>query len=183
MTHLALATRLSSMLRVRSTFRRGMWTTELRMNVDPETVWSVITDVQSWPRWGPTVSAARVDGDSGLAVGARGTVTTAVGLSLPFEITDFVERRLWAWKVAGVGATRHEVIEVPGWLCPELRCSGLGGGVSAGACCRTAAHRTDLGRTSSPGRGRLRWGRGVRSRAATCDRSAVGIPAREAPRS
>lgn len=117
MTHLAPATWLSSMLRVRSTFRRGMWTTELRMNVDPETVWSVITDVQSWPRWGPTVSAARVDGASGLAAGTRGTVTTAVGLSLPFEITDFVERRLWAWKVAGVSATRHEVIEVPGGGC------------------------------------------------------------------
>src|SRR5690606_21011070 len=78
---------LSSMLRMRSTFRRGMWTTELRMHVDAETVWSVITDVQSWPRWGPTVSDARVDGDSGLTAGSRGTVTTAVGLSLPFEIT------------------------------------------------------------------------------------------------
>ncbi|UVE95390.1 SRPBCC family protein [Dietzia sp. B32] len=99
---------------MRSTFRRGMWTTELRMNVGPETVWSVITDVQTWPRWGPTVSDARVDGDSGLTVGARGTVTTVAGLSLPFEITDFVERRSWAWKVAGVRATRHEVIEVPG---------------------------------------------------------------------
>lgn len=105
---------LSSVLRMRSTFRRGMWTTELRMHVDAETVWSVITDVQTWPRWGPTVSGARIDGDSGLTGGARGTVTTAVGLSLPFEITEFVERRLWAWKVAGVSATRHEVIEVPG---------------------------------------------------------------------
>ena len=102
------------MLRVRTTCRRGMWTTELRMNVDPETVWSVITDVESWPRWGPTVSDARVDGGSGVTAGARGTVTTAAGLSLPFEITEFVERRLWAWKVAGVNATRHEVIAVPG---------------------------------------------------------------------
>lgn len=114
MTHLASATWLSSMIRVRTTFRRGMWTTKLRMNVDPETVWTVITDVRCWPRWGPTVSDARVDGDSGLTAGARGTVTTVAGLSLPFEITDFVDRRLWAWKVAGVNATRHEVIGVPG---------------------------------------------------------------------
>lgn len=105
---------MSSIRQVRSAFRRGMVTAELRIDVDPDTVWSVITDVQSWPRWGPTVSKARVDGDAGLTAGARGTLTTVAGLSLPFEITEFVERRSWAWKVAGVRATRHEVIGVPG---------------------------------------------------------------------
>jgi hypothetical protein len=29
---------------------------------------------------------------------------------LPFEITEYVEGRSWAWRVAGVPATRHEVI-------------------------------------------------------------------------
>jgi uncharacterized protein YndB with AHSA1/START domain len=114
MSRLASVAQPGSVLRVRPTFRRGMVTTELRMTVDPETVWSVITDVQTWPRWGPTVSGARVDGDAGLTSGARGTVTTIPGLSLPFEITEFVDRRAWAWKVAGVSATRHEVIPVPG---------------------------------------------------------------------
>lgn len=102
------------MLRVRAGFHRGIWTAELRMTVDPETVWSVITDVESWPRWGPTISAARVDGDGALTAGARGTITTVAGLSLPFEITDFVERQRWSWRVAGVDATRHEVVAVPG---------------------------------------------------------------------
>ncbi|WP_228549087.1 SRPBCC family protein [Dietzia sp. SYD-A1] len=102
------------MLRVRAGFRHGMWTAELRMTVDPETVWSVITDVRSWPRWGPTISAARVDGGGTLTAGARGTITTVAGVPLGFEITDFVERQRWSWKVAGVDATRHEVIRVPG---------------------------------------------------------------------
>lgn len=105
---------MSSVLQVRSTIRRGLVTAELRIDVDPDTVWSVITDVRCWPRWGPTVSMARVDGDAGLTSGARGRLTTVAGLSLPFEITEFVPRRSWAWKVAGVSATRHEVAGVPG---------------------------------------------------------------------
>ncbi|WP_354054151.1 SRPBCC family protein [Dietzia sp. 2505] len=91
-----------------------MVTAELRMNVEPGTVWSVIADVRTWPRWGPSVSGARVDGGGGVTAGARGTLTTVMGLSLPFEITECVEGKSWAWKVAGVNATRHEVIGVPG---------------------------------------------------------------------
>ena len=41
--------------------------------------------------------------------GATGTVTTPVGIELGFEITDYVDGSLWAWKVAGVPATTHTV--------------------------------------------------------------------------
>ncbi|AZZ83801.1 polyketide cyclase [Gordonia alkanivorans] len=91
-----------------------MPTTELRMNLPPEAVWAAITDVNAWPRWGPTVTGARVNGDVELASGARGTITTIAGVPLPFEVTEFVDGRLWAWRVAGVNATRHEVIPMAG---------------------------------------------------------------------
>ncbi|VTR02275.1 Polyketide cyclase / dehydrase and lipid transport [Clostridioides difficile] len=110
MTH----TPLRSALRVRVGLRRGMPTTDLRTNLPPEAVWATITDVQAWPSWGPTVVGARVDGDVELASGTRGTITTIAGVPLPFEITEFVDGRSWAWKVAGVNATRHEVIPVAG---------------------------------------------------------------------
>ena len=32
-----------------------------------------------------------------------------VGVALPFEITEFDDGHAWAWKVAGVPATRHSV--------------------------------------------------------------------------
>ena len=105
---------LRSELRVRPSFRHGMPTTELRMNLPPEAVWATITDVSAWPKWGPTVTGARVDGDVDLKSGVHGTITTIAGVPLPFEITEFVDRRRWAWKVAGVNATRHEVIPVAG---------------------------------------------------------------------
>lgn len=77
---------LRSALRVRTTFRHGMPTTDLRMNLPPEAVWATITDVNAWPSWGPTVSGARVDGGVELATGTTGTITTIAGVPLPFEI-------------------------------------------------------------------------------------------------
>lgn len=91
-------------------FRHGMPTVELRTAAIPESVWDVLTDLEAWPRWGPTVSGAELDEPGPMHLGSRGKVTTPVGVSLPFTITEFRPRRCWAWDVAGVGATRHEVI-------------------------------------------------------------------------
>ena len=75
----------------------------------PAAVWSVLTDLDCWPEWGPTVSGATLlDGDE-LGLGERGKVWTPVGVPLPFTITEFEPGRNWAWQVAGVPATRHSV--------------------------------------------------------------------------
>lgn len=79
----------------------------------PERAWDVLTDLREWPRWGPTVSRAEMDGEV-LTLGSRGRVWTPVGVPLPFEITEFVPGRSWGWTVAGVPATRHGVDPVPG---------------------------------------------------------------------
>ncbi len=72
------------------------------------TVWGLLVDLDAWPRWGPSVRRASVQGDV-LAAGARGTVTTSLGLSLPFEVTSFEPGVGWAWKVGGIAATDHRV--------------------------------------------------------------------------
>ena len=83
--------------------------------VPPAAVWQLLADVREWPRWGPSVRRAALDdGGSELSAGAQGTVWTAVGLPLRFSITDFDPGRRWAWTVAGVAATGHEVIAIPG---------------------------------------------------------------------
>lgn len=78
------------------------------IDAPPNAVWEVLVDIDAWPQWGPTVSGAEVDGD-GLTLGATGRVRTAVGIELPFTITDFEPGRRWAWSVAGVPATAHAV--------------------------------------------------------------------------
>jgi hypothetical protein len=79
------------------------------MPVPPTAAWDVLTDLAAWPRWGPSVSAAELADPGPLRLGSRGTVRTAVGVSLPFEVTEFDDGRVWAWKVAGISATRHSV--------------------------------------------------------------------------
>ncbi len=78
------------------------------MPVPAASAWHVLTHVEAWPAWGPTVAGASVPGGV-IGPGAKGTVRTAVGLSLPFEITEFDEGRAWSWTVAGVPATEHRV--------------------------------------------------------------------------
>ena len=80
------------------------------MRVAPAAAWQVLVDVEQWPRWGPSVHRAKLDdGKTELSAGARGTVWTALGPSLRFSITEFEPGRRWAWTVAGVAATGHQV--------------------------------------------------------------------------
>lgn len=71
------------------------------------TAWRLLATPSWWPRWGPSVRSASVDGP--LRAGRRGTVTTVAGVTLRFEITAYEEGARWAWKVAGVPATDHTV--------------------------------------------------------------------------
>ncbi|MDT5112432.1 MAG: hypothetical protein QOE04_2089 [Mycobacterium sp.] len=85
-----------------------MWTVSRRIQTPADAVWQLLVDLDDWPRWGPTVQRAELDGGV-LTLGTKGRVWTPVGLPLPFEITEFVPGRSWAWQVAGVPATRHGV--------------------------------------------------------------------------
>lgn len=88
---------------------------ERRIPAAPEVVWTILTDLEMWPLWGPSVRRAELRGGGReLTGGAQGTVWTAVGVALPFAVTDFVPGRRWGWSVAGVASTGHEVSPVPG---------------------------------------------------------------------
>ena len=94
-------------------------------------VWQILVDLDAWPRWGPSVSAATLDdGRREIEAESTGRVRTAVGAELPFRITEFTPGRRWAWAVAGVSATTHEVkpdgegcrvrFEAPWWAAAYL---------------------------------------------------------------
>lgn len=70
----------------------------------------VLVDLDRWPDWGPSVRGAELhDGGRRLRAAAHGTVTTAVGLSVPFRVNRWVAGERWAWNVAGLPATSHVV--------------------------------------------------------------------------
>ncbi|MCW2520506.1 MAG: Polyketide cyclase / dehydrase and lipid transport [Mycobacterium sp.] len=91
-----------------------MLTTARTIAAAPEAAWHVLTDLDAWPRWGPTVQRAELSDPGALRLGSRGKVWTPVGVALPFEVTEFDDGHAWAWKVAGVPATRHAVTPAPG---------------------------------------------------------------------
>lgn len=90
----------------------------------------MLVDVRCWPRWGPTVAAARLDGGGHvLTATAVGQVRPSVGPWVPFTVDRFVDGREWSWRVAGVPATSHRVeplaagrcrvaMHVPTWALP-----------------------------------------------------------------
>ncbi len=79
-----------------------------------EAAWQLLTDVGAWPQWGPSVRRAALDGGgTRLTAGAHGTVWTVAGVRMGFTITEFEPGRRWSWRVAGVPATGHEVLEMP----------------------------------------------------------------------
>lgn len=86
---------------------RNVWV-ERTIDVPAPVVWRLLTEVEHWAEWGPSIRGAAIDGGR-LRPGATGTITTVGGLTLPFEITSFVEGRSWGWDVAGIGATDHRV--------------------------------------------------------------------------
>lgn len=115
------------------------WWVSTVIEAPAATVWELLVDLDAWPRWGPSVRRASVEGGV-LAAGARGKVVTVVGISLPFEVTRFEPGVRWAWKVGGINATDHRVEPLG-----EGRCR-LGFGVAwpAGAyltVCRLALSR------------------------------------------
>lgn len=81
-------------------------------------VWSILTDTERWPEWGPSIAAVDCP-DRFIHEGSRGHVETVgpgallpslpdSGLRVPFHVTNCADRR-WTWRVAGVPATGHRV--------------------------------------------------------------------------
>lgn len=116
------------------------WTTT-EVDAPASEVWELLADPSMWPRWGPSVRRATIDGGE-LRTGATGTVTTAVGVRLPVEITRVEPGRSWRWKVAGIPATDHTVEP----LGPRRCRVGFGVPLPAApylAVCRVALHRIE----------------------------------------
>jgi len=86
---------------------RRRWVTR-ELDVPATVAWDLLTDTAAWPTWGPSVRSADIEGGR-LVPGATGSVTTVVGVRVPFTITEVDPGRSWSWEVAGIPATGHRV--------------------------------------------------------------------------
>jgi Polyketide cyclase / dehydrase and lipid transport len=95
--------------------RLPMVTVDRHIPTSTEAVWSVLIDLDAWPRWGPSITRAALDdGSRRLTAGSTGRVWAVPGVGVPFTVTEFHPGRRWAWSVAGVPATAHGVEQAPG---------------------------------------------------------------------
>ena len=86
------------------------------VKVSPETLWDLLTDTYRWVEWGPSILEVQCSGRY-IRKGSRGRVKTAVGLWIPFVVTEFDPGRRWSWRVGGVRATGHRVEPQVGRIC------------------------------------------------------------------
>jgi uncharacterized protein YndB with AHSA1/START domain len=71
-------------------------------------VWRLITDTQTWTRWGPSIK--EVDSpERFIRAGLTGRIRTPFSIWLPFTIDTFEPEHFWDWRVGGVAATGHRV--------------------------------------------------------------------------
>ena len=87
---------------------RSLWADRL-IDAPAAALWKLLTDTEAWPEWGPSIRAVTSDSGRWIGAGATGSVTTAIGITLPFVVTRFADGRGWSWRVAGVAATDHSV--------------------------------------------------------------------------
>ena len=80
------------------------------------TVWRLITDTQTWTRWGPSLKEVDCP-ERYIRGGLEGRIRTVVGIWLPFTIDSFDPGNYWDWRVAGIAATGHRVESLGPGLC------------------------------------------------------------------
>ncbi|KRE80296.1 SRPBCC family protein [Arthrobacter sp. Soil763] len=85
-----------------------------RIAAPADVVWRLLTDTGQWPAWGSSIAGVQpAAGSARLALGSRGRVRTAVGVTLPYTVTGFDPGTYWSWSVAGIPATGHRVTPQP----------------------------------------------------------------------
>ena len=124
------------------------------MAVDPSVAWDLLVDTTRWSEWGPSVTAVDAP-DVRLRAHSTGRVRTAVGVWVPFTVSEFDDGRSWAWTVAGVTATTHTVEPAPGGCRVTFGVPAVAAAYAL--VCRVALRRIErLALTASPNETNLR---------------------------
>lgn len=82
-----------------------------------ERVWEVLTDVESWPRWTPTVTSVRRLDAGALRLGSRAAIDQPRLPRTEYVVTALVPGRSFTWVATRPGVlttARHDAEPLPG---------------------------------------------------------------------
>lgn len=87
--------------------------TSVSINADIRTTWSVLTDLERWPDWTPSVRAIEVLDAGAIAPGTRAKLELKGTPASTWTVTDVSEYRSFAWSASmrGVTSVANHVIE------------------------------------------------------------------------
>lgn len=94
-------------------------TTRVDVDAPPEAVWAVLTAVEAWPAFVPTVESLRREspGGSGLGTDVRVRIKQPGMPALVWRVTEFDEGTSFTWTASSGGVTTtggHRVTARPG---------------------------------------------------------------------
>jgi uncharacterized membrane protein len=89
------------------------FSTTLDIRATPQRVWAVMSDIEGWPEWTPSVrSIERLDGGP-LSVGSRARIRQPKLPAVDWQITSLEKGRGFTWvtRSPGVSAKAHHFVE------------------------------------------------------------------------
>lgn len=85
----------------------------VRIDAPPECVWQVMSDVERWPEWTPTVASIRRTNAGPLRIGARARIRQRWLRPAEWVVTALDEGRRFDWetRAPGLRVTARHVLE------------------------------------------------------------------------
>jgi uncharacterized membrane protein len=89
---------------------------EIKVSIDidrsPDIVWRIMADVDHWPQWTPTVTEVKPVDSSTFGLGSRVRVSQPRLRPMVWQVSQFIEGRLFTWEARSPGffiVATHEV--------------------------------------------------------------------------